>query len=95
VAVITLACAASLGAAQAGDTKPFKEIGLEPFVSGVTPGSFQQQLFVDAREMCRTEVWAGVILQSRREITPTSFCNLRSRFSLGSLPTNPNLGGSA
>jgi len=64
VAAITVACAISNGTVQAGGAKPFKEIGLEPFVTAVTPGSFQQQLFVDARALYGTEVWAGVILHT-------------------------------
>ncbi len=61
--VLGLVCAMSPVAKQAGDAKPFKETGMEHFVTGVLPGSFQHQLFVDARVLHGTEVWAGVILQ--------------------------------
>ncbi len=62
-AVIGLVCAMSPAAKQGGITKPFKETGYEYFVTDVLPGSFQHQLFVDARALHGTEVWAGVILQ--------------------------------
>jgi hypothetical protein len=58
-AVIGLVCAMS-----PDGTKPFKETGLEPFLTAVTPGSFKQKLFVDARALYGTEVWAGTILHT-------------------------------
>jgi hypothetical protein len=64
VAAIGLLGAMSPGAPPESHTKPFKETGLEPFLTGVTPGSFEQQLFVDARALYGTEVWAGVILHT-------------------------------
>jgi len=63
VAVITMALAVPIVAVLGGgDTKPFKgEVGLEPFLTGLAPGSFDQQLFVDPRALYGTEVWAGTI----------------------------------
>jgi hypothetical protein len=62
VAVIGLLGATSSGAPPESNSKPFKEIGLEYFVTDVMPGSFQQPLFVQARALYGTEVWAGVVL---------------------------------
>jgi len=63
-AVIGLVCAVSFGKQPGRDTKPFKETGLEYFVTQVISGSFQHQFFQDARDQWGTEVWAGVILQT-------------------------------
>lgn len=60
VAVVGLVCAMSPNASHHGATKPFRETFKEYFLNPVTPGSFQQQLFVDARAQYGTEVWAGV-----------------------------------
>lgn len=64
MAVVGLVCAMSPLGQRGSATKPFKETGLEPFLTGVAPGSFQEQLFVDARELYGEEVWAGVILHT-------------------------------
>lgn len=63
LAVVGLVWTMSPTAVQGGDTKPFKETGMEYFVTSVTPGSFEPQLFVEARARHGMEVWAGVILQ--------------------------------
>jgi hypothetical protein len=62
-AVIGLVCAMSPAGKNSGTTKPFKETGLEHFVTGVLPGSFQHQFFKDARAEHGLEVWAGALLQ--------------------------------
>jgi hypothetical protein len=62
MAAFAVACAVSIGTAHAGDTKPFKETGLTPVVSYVNPGSFTEQLFVDARARHGAEFFAAVVL---------------------------------
>jgi hypothetical protein len=64
MAAITVICAVSIGTVQAGDTKPFKEIGLTPVASYVNPGSFKEQIFVDARARhgAGNEFFAAVVL---------------------------------
>lgn len=64
-ALVGLACALSPKDPQSGDTKPFKEAGLEYFVTGVIPGSLQHPFFQEMRaQWGRTEDWSGVILQT-------------------------------
>jgi len=64
VAAITVACAVSIGTGQAANTKPFREIGLTPVASYVNPGSFTEQIFVDARARhgAANEFFAAVVL---------------------------------
>ncbi len=62
LAVLGLVCAMSPPGNQSGSTKPFKESGMEYFVTGVIPGSFQHPFYQDARAQHGMEVWAGTLL---------------------------------
>jgi hypothetical protein len=60
--VVGLVCAMSPAERQAGNTKPFKETGMEYFWVGVIPGSFQHPFFNSVRALRGTEDLSGSIL---------------------------------